>query len=336
MDSTWDSDHSLLCVTGASLRDCATQSKVCRSQLEELVGKAYPHYEALETELIAMIKLRRKTIQQLQEAAKEHTAELDKHHKRANRRKLAGSTLGIVGGVINVVGLALIPVTLGVSTVVSAAGAGVAAVGGAVTAGTNIAEFIITESRLKEVRKAIAADTRQLKEVHKLWNGFKDISKKIGNKIDEAEAPPGKLREMWRKFKKWVSKMKMCWPLKVALFCWDCFSGIKSAIYRGGVALYDVGIAVLRGLEECGKPGGFMKFIIRCIGLTTVRVFDGLFTAIGLAVDVGTFICTAYDIAKGSHSGAAIQLRETISKLQDEEECWSAAFLNGYDPDVGK
>ncbi len=305
---------------------------VSTSRLETHLGKGYEHYCELQKELTELVRLRKITIEELSKIADS----LDKHHKNANIAKLVGSGVGIAGGVVSVVGLALIPVTAGISVVVAGVGAGVAALGGATAAGTDVVEFVITITR--GAQKVIDEDRKQVEKVVALWAKYEEECVKIIKEI-EAEVPDkeyspstwyGKLRRLlkqkWASFKEWADKISMNNHTRRILFLWDIFS-VGKAILRGVVGAYDVGVAILRGLEACAKPGPIGRLIITVIGRSAAIGFDAAFTAIGLILDIITFVKTAYDLSKGSHSAAAKKLREVVASLEKEQKSWNHLFL---------
>ncbi len=307
---------------------------VSATRLEALLGAGYHYHDQLQNELKNLVQLRRNTIRQLREIANR----LDEHHKRANVSKLLGSGVRVAGGIVSIVGLALIPVSAGISVVVAGVGGGIAALGGVTAAGTDVAEFCITAAKQKDVQKVIDKDAEQCARVKALWPQYEEVCNEIITKI-EGEAPYdayrpttwyGKLwrllKQKWQNFKEWAEQVRMSRPMMCSMFVWDVFSCAK-AMVRGIVGGYDVGIAILRGLEECCKPGPVLRLIISLVGRTTVLILDATFTAIGLIFDIVTFIRAAYDLAKGSHSAAANKLREVVTKLEQEQDSWNSLFL---------
>ncbi len=297
---------------------------VSTSRLETHLGKGYEHYCELQKEFTELVRLRKITIEELSKIADS----LDKHHKNANIAKLVGSGVAIAGGVVSVVGLALIPVTAGISVVVAGVGVGVAALGEATAAGTDAAAFVITIT--KGAQNVIDKDRKQVEKVVALWPKYEEECVKIIRDI-EAEVPVyGKLRRLlkqkWASFKEWADKISMNKHTRLILFLWDIFS-IGKAILSGVVRAYDVGVAILRGLKACAKPGQIGRLIITVIGRPAAIGLGAAFTAIGLILDIITFVRTAIDLSKGSHPAAAKKLREVVASLEKEQKSWNHLFL---------
>ena len=117
---------------------------------------------------------------------------------------------------------------------------------------------------------------------------------------------------------------------KAAYVFWKVCSFLKSmstTVGRAVILGLDIGVAVARGLEECGRPGMIACLAIKCIGITAMRVFDALFTVAGLVLDLWTFITVARDMRNGSPSPSANELRDVVDKLKKEQDTWSSLFL---------
>ncbi|KAK3519975.1 hypothetical protein QTP70_009631 [Hemibagrus guttatus] len=104
--------------------------------------------------------------------------QLDKMKLGSNISTVAGSSVGIAGGVLSIVGLALAPVTAGVSLALTLTGVGLG-----VTSGVNGIVTIITK---------MAVNHRQTKKAKKSFIRFRDDVQKILDCMDEvarSEAP---------------------------------------------------------------------------------------------------------------------------------------------------
>ncbi|XP_053346757.1 apolipoprotein L3-like isoform X3 [Clarias gariepinus] len=103
----------------------------------------------------------------LEEAA----VQLDKMKKGSNISTVAGSSVGIAGGVLSIVGLALAPVTVGVSLALTIAGFGIG-----VTSGVNGIVTAITE---------MAVNSQQEKNANNIFISFMEDLQKIQDCVED-------------------------------------------------------------------------------------------------------------------------------------------------------
>ena len=97
----------------------------------------------------------------------ERAVQLDRMKKGAKISSIAGSSVGVVGGVLSIVGLALIPVTAGVSLALTMTGLGLGVTSGinsAVTTGTEIAVNKTQQKRVNEIFHNFMEDVKSIQE----------------------------------------------------------------------------------------------------------------------------------------------------------------------------
>ncbi|KAI1884504.1 hypothetical protein AGOR_G00227060 [Albula goreensis] len=85
----------------------------------------------------------------------EGATKLDRMKMGANISSVAGSTVGLAGGVVSIVGLALAPVTAGLSLTLTLAGVGLGVTSGINGLATGIAEFSVNSYHGKKVNKVL-------------------------------------------------------------------------------------------------------------------------------------------------------------------------------------
>lgn len=287
----------------------------------------YYSFEELNTELERLHELRSQTISQLRIIIKD----LHKHHLNVNISKVVGSSVGIFGGVLSIVGLALIPVSAGASIGLTIAGSATAAAGGITATGAGATEFVISKKKMSKAQAAIDADRAQVEVVLEKWQKFERLSQKATTEIEEARECKEeetnifmeKLKGAWSLFKR-ISESKVA---ESAIFMWSIISLGKCA-FRMAAAAWDVGQVIFLGVEEFARSNKWIaQLIIRCIGPFGYLLFDALFCAIGLVMDITTLIYTLYDICRGSKSKPALKLQEKVDELEAEQKTWEQVFL---------
>ncbi|XP_028310050.1 uncharacterized protein LOC114467803 [Gouania willdenowi] len=109
-------------------------------------------------------------LQQLEETA----VQLSRMHTGAKISSVAGSSVGLVGGVMSIVGLALIPVTLGASLALTMTGLGLG-----ITSGVNSAVTTFTE---------IGVNTAQNKKAGELFQNFMEDVQSLQDCVDQVSS----------------------------------------------------------------------------------------------------------------------------------------------------
>ncbi|XP_068135243.1 apolipoprotein L3-like [Hyperolius riggenbachi] len=100
--------------------------------------------------------------------------DMDEFHKKATIASVAGSAVGIAGGLTTLAGLVLAPFTLGTSLTLSAIGITTATAGGVTGAAASIADTISTKNKLSRVEEIVTKANKKIEEM-----------KKISEKIDK-------------------------------------------------------------------------------------------------------------------------------------------------------
>ncbi|XP_053508580.1 uncharacterized protein LOC128624826 [Ictalurus furcatus] len=103
-------------------------------------------------------------------------AELDKMKKGSNMSTVAGSSVGIAGGVLSIIGLALAPVTAGASLALTLTGVGLG-----VTSGVNSLVTGITEMAVNSHQGKNADDifTRFMEDMQKILDYMEDVANSV-------------------------------------------------------------------------------------------------------------------------------------------------------------
>ena len=230
---------------------------------------------------------------------------LHKVHRDVNIAKITGSSVGLVGGGLSIGGLILVPFTLGGSLALTIIGSGIAATGGLTTAGSVIAEKIISDDKLSKALNLIKADRAQVDEVRRSFDLFNNISKQIISHLDDSEYDRDGV-----------------WKI-VYGYLWNLFSIIK-ALGRMGSTAWDICQVFAIGAKEVAAKSTFM---MKVLGTTIGKFADRLFLGIGILVDAYTLISTIKDMKKGSLSEKALKLQKKVDTLQEEQTLWHELFL---------
>lgn len=136
-------------------------------------------YEVKAQDFIHIFSERRSRMLQFLSGLEEAAVQLDKMKMGSNISTVAGSSVGIAGGVLSIVGLALAPVTAGVSLALTLTGVGLG-----VTSGVNGIVTGITE---------MAVNHQQGEKANNIFISFMEDVQKILDCVEEAASSKGSL-----------------------------------------------------------------------------------------------------------------------------------------------
>ncbi|XP_017343548.1 uncharacterized protein LOC108276408 [Ictalurus punctatus] len=103
-------------------------------------------------------------------------AALDKMKKGSNMSTVAGSSVGIAGGVLSIIGLALAPVTAGVSLALTLTGVGLGVTSGVNSLVTGITEMAVNSHQGKNANDIF---TRFMEDMQKILDYMEDVANSI-------------------------------------------------------------------------------------------------------------------------------------------------------------
>ncbi|XP_063297731.1 apolipoprotein L3-like, partial [Pelobates fuscus] len=242
------------------------------SEYEEKVKKYLEEFDNLQHNVIQTFE---KCIKQLRSIA----ADIEDFHSGALKTNIAGSSVGIAGGVTALVGLVLAPFTLGASLTVSAIGVGVATAGGVTGAIASIADNVHTKIKCREV-EGILVNVNKEKE---------------------------KMQEMLKKIDALISDMK-------SLLGVDNVDLAR----LGGRGVYTVAevarvIQLVKLSTTAAQGAGIVAH-----GARVAAAVSGIFAALFLAVDLANVVNSAMELGKGAKSEEAKKIREVADELEKE------------------
>ena len=276
-------------------------------------------HEELRNEIQRLFDMRNETLSSLNGII----GKLHKVHRDVNIAKITGSSVGLVGGGLSVGGLILAPFTLGGSLVLTFIGSGISATGGLTTAGSVIAEKIISDDTLSKAQNLIKADRAQVDEVRRRFDLFNSISKQITAHLDDLEHD---LDGVWKILKEAWYEFKQGNEGKVFLYLWNVFS-IGKPLARMGSTVWDIFQVIAIGAKEFAAKSTCM---MKVLGTTIGRFADGLFLFFGILIDAYTLVSTIKDMKKGSLSEKALKLQKKVDTLQEEQTLWHELFLKEH------
>ncbi|XP_063297730.1 apolipoprotein L6-like [Pelobates fuscus] len=203
--------------------------------------------------------------------------DVDIFHKRVTITNIAGSSVGIVGGITTIVGLALAPVTFGASLIVTAVGIGVATAGGLTGAGASIADTFNIKQKCKKVDEIIKELTDDMNKMTKL---AQEIKKLIANLI-------------------YTSGLKEY-----------NFTRLGT---RGQFATAQITrLAKLVNLSTSASRGAQLA----ARGAQAATAVSGVFAALFLLVDIAFVVKGALDLKKGAKTDEAERIRGIANDLE--------------------
>ncbi|XP_055010901.1 apolipoprotein L4-like [Boleophthalmus pectinirostris] len=172
---------------------------------------------------------------------------LDKMTKGTRISNVAGSSVGVVGGILSIVGLALIPVTFGASMALIGTGAGLGVLSGASAVTTLAVEKGVNHTQKKEAEKRFG---NFMEDMNFLQNCLDDvINQHIENVPENPITPNPKMAN-------------------------DCASVFKGGNIIGKGA--EVGVAAAKGAVAIGKAarGGFIALNAIFIGVDVFLIVN--------------------------------------------------------------
>ena len=326
---------------GTMLRQRARQQKDAREAWNQKKNKfmleASGSYENFLDEFDLMKRYRADSVKVLNSVADE----IDKRRLKVNIAKLVGASAGILGAAVAATGIALIPFTAGISAVVAGVagviGGSVLGLGTLTSAGAHITEKVLENVDLAEVQKVIDKDVEQCEKVQELWGEFEKNCNAVFDLVkfaDLSEEPS------FRSLKTWVVTAVRETKSVVAVIAEALHAGYEKLTCSAKresndgkssdeskaetlwVALFAVAMAIAENPSELKSVASFV--------LRNGFVAGGFiaFTLI-LTFGVGNLfvlITTSIDVAKGSLSEVAANLREKSAQLEQEQQFWEKAL----------
>ncbi|XP_036794562.1 uncharacterized protein LOC110486628 [Oncorhynchus mykiss] len=133
-------------------------------------------FQGAAQRFIGRFSQRRPRMEQFLTDLEENAVQLDRMKLGAKISSVAGSSVGVAGGILSIVGLALTPVTAGVSLALTIAGASLG-----VTSGVNSLTTGITEMKVNSIHEKKASDIFQnfMEDVESLQECLEDVARNI-------------------------------------------------------------------------------------------------------------------------------------------------------------
>ncbi|XP_064843798.1 uncharacterized protein LOC135555368 isoform X1 [Oncorhynchus masou masou] len=133
-------------------------------------------FQGVAQRFIGQFSQRRPRMEQFLTELEENAVQLDRMKLGAKISSVAGSSVGVAGGILTIVGLALTPVTGGVSLALTIAGASLG-----VTSGVNSLTTGITEMKVNSIHEKKASDIFQnfMEDVESLQECLEDVARNM-------------------------------------------------------------------------------------------------------------------------------------------------------------
>lgn len=292
-------------------------SSTDQAKLEELKRRVLTSLSSTEKRMQAFViafpsweKERLACIEEIKKIANN----IDRHHRNINIAQLPTTVVGVTAGILTITGLALIPVTFGASLGLTITGAIIgtgATVTGVTTAVTDIG---IRIDRLKKAKKCAEEHKKSTDNILKLAEEL------ANNEVEAMAALQDCAIQCGGEVVK-ISTMSLINAGIIGKVLADTIPKASKSLHllRRGFGLSAAASASsLRTVDVAGDVAGGAT---RVVATTTGRVFIGLgfaFSAIGIVVDLISAGAAIYDLAKGSKTSAANQLREQVENMEKE------------------
>ncbi|KAM7387399.1 hypothetical protein PAMA_009835 [Pampus argenteus] len=261
---------------------------------------------------ISEFSKRRPSMLQFLNDVEESAVQLDRMNKGAKISSVAGSSVGVVGGVLSIIGLALIPVTAGVSLALTMTGVGLG-----ITSATNSIVTTATEIGVNSTYKKKASEAFQgfMEDVQSLQECLDEATYR--ENIQDVAAAAGKLLIKVGAFGKGIDSIVDAASAFKALKGTEVVTSAGKAVTQEGKALSnlsrvasdipDIGQAALKG------PLALTK---------SARVGFIALNALFIGMDV-FFICKdSISLAKGSETEFSKFIRARAALWSSEMDSW--------------
>ncbi|KAG9465361.1 hypothetical protein GDO78_018453, partial [Eleutherodactylus coqui] len=204
--------------------------------------------------------------------------DLDAFHRGVTIASVAGSTVGIAGGITTLAGLALAPVTLGASLIVSGIGVAAAVAGGVTGASASIADSINMKNKCREAE---------------------DIGKTVDTKLKAFETASNELESLIKALEAMEKTGEIADVLSIGGRV--AFAGI--AVGRI-VHLGELSAVAARGAQLAAR------------GVKVVTAVSGVFAALFIVIDAVFLVKGIQELHNDTKTEKATEIRKYIEKFQ--------------------
>ncbi|XP_061568569.1 uncharacterized protein LOC133422566 [Cololabis saira] len=247
-----------------------------------------------------------------------NAVQLDRMSKGAKISSVAGSSVGVVGGVLSIAGLALIPVTAGVSLALTTTGLGLG-----VTSGVNSIVTTATQVGVNHTQQKKAGEVLQsfMEDVTKLQDSLDEVTRQaISSRLDLAWGVGKLLFKVFTVARGIDSFVDGCLAVEV-LKSEELISGAGKVLAQEDKALRNVPW-VASDIPEVGQAAAEGSLAAS----QTVRA--GLIAANGLFIGMDIFfICKdSISLAKGSETKVSQFIRARAGLWCSEMSSWKKIY----------
>ncbi|CAN0114464.1 unnamed protein product [Lampetra planeri] len=252
---------------------------------------------------------------------------LDKLEKDVTISQTAGTATSLVGGIVATAGIIAAPFTFGASALIAGVvGAGIGITGGLVTAGSNLSKFLIKKCKLKPTDAAIKLDTEMLEEVMNSLINLNEACIELTH-FDKQDYRAYSFRKAYGKLCRHVgvrpgsgdqfaeSVVRVfisvgIVPVKAADAVEIGVSAIKAVRFGTKASLVGVDLA-----NNARMGASMVKTASMAVGKAA---FSGVFSSLGIVLDVGFLAYLGRKLHKGSPSQVAKELRERADMFEQQ------------------
>ncbi|XP_061568409.1 uncharacterized protein LOC133422434 [Cololabis saira] len=263
-----------------------------------------------------------------------NAVQLDRMSKGSKISSVAGSSVGVVGGVLSIVGLALMPVTMGVSLALTMTGVGLG-----VTSGVNSLVTTATEVGVNRTQQKKAGEVLQsfMEDVTKLQDSLEEVTRQTISKMEASELDlalgVGKTLFKAGTVGKGIdSFVDGCSAVKL-LKSEDLISGAGKVLAEEGKALRNVP-RVASEIPDVGQAAAKGSLAVSQSARAGLIAVNALF----IGMDI-FFICKdSISLAKGSETEVSQFIRARAALWSSEMSSWKKIHdsLRGGLPTSGK
>nr|XP_032808535.1 uncharacterized protein LOC116941512 [Petromyzon marinus]XP_032808536.1 uncharacterized protein LOC116941512 [Petromyzon marinus]XP_032808537.1 uncharacterized protein LOC116941512 [Petromyzon marinus] len=252
---------------------------------------------------------------------------LAKLEKDVNISQTVGTATSLIGGIVALAGIIAAPFTFGASALIAGVvGAGIGITGGLVTAGSSLSKIFIKKCKLKTTETAVKLDTEMLEDVMNSLINLNEACIELTH-FDKQDHRAYSFRKAYG---------KLCRHVGVQPGSGDQFTESLVRVFIGvGIVpaqsadAVEIGVSVVKAARfgakaslvgaELANNARMGASIFKTASMAVGKAaFSGVFSSLGIVLDVAFLAYLGRKLHKGSPSQVAKELRERADMFEQQ------------------